>query len=86
MIFLNMELRKLATFYSLVYLSLDFHLIYGQTPPNYTPSTLNTLNVTFNGNLSIYPGQSLQPAGMMTFLWEGDTFPGLQEKVLIPRR
>jgi hypothetical protein len=64
--FMNIQLKKLAAFYSFT-LFLDFDLVHGQTPPNYAPSTLNTLNVSFNGEPPIYPGQSLEPAGMMAF-------------------
>jgi hypothetical protein len=66
--FLNVQLRKVATFYAFMLFS-NFDLVHGQTPPNYAPSTLNMLNLSFNEGTPIYPGQSLQPAGMMAFLW-----------------
>ncbi|KAH8799353.1 phosphatidylethanolamine-binding protein [Xylogone sp. PMI_703] len=58
---LNIKSRKLATLYTLLCSSLNFDPVHGRTPPSYSPSTSNTLNVTFNEDLSIYPGQPLHP-------------------------
>ena len=63
--FLSVQSRTLAALYAVLPLLLNFNLVHGQTPPNYGPSTSNTLNISFNGDLLIYPGQLLQPAGMM---------------------
>lgn len=63
----NVKLTKLAISYAFIVFA-NFKFIHGQTPRNYIPSTLNTLNISFNGNPPIHPGQSLQPSGMTTFL------------------
>lgn len=65
---MTLDSRKCAKMGDFGYFLLLFGFVIGQTPPNYSPSTSNLLNVTFNGNQRIYPGQALQPAGMSKFL------------------
>lgn len=55
--------RKIGAIPFLLHMALFSSYAYAQTPPSYTLSTSNSLNVTFNGRVSIYAGQSLNPYG-----------------------
>jgi hypothetical protein len=61
--FLNIKFTNITTVVILCH-SWNPGFAEAHTPPNYNPSTSNTLNVTFNQNLAIIPGQSLAPNGL----------------------
>ncbi|EED18836.1 conserved hypothetical protein [Talaromyces stipitatus ATCC 10500] len=58
-------ITKLTGFCFFPCMTLISTTVHAQTPPNYRPSTSNTLNVTFNEGLPISPGQFLYPSEAM---------------------